>query len=195
MLSSIHPLGERSKGNRFGVTAAAHIVGGALGGALLGLVLGLLAAALGGALGERPRLALLLVVLAVAAALELAGRRPPSWRRQVNEVWLTTYRGWVYGGGFGVQLGAALVTIVTSAVTYVMVVAALATGAFWAALAVATTFGLARGLTILAAAPVRTPDALVRLHQRLSRAARPVTRAASATMALSALVIAGALLA
>ena len=33
----------------------------------------------------------------------------------VHEQWLTRYRGWVYGVGFGAQLGFGLVTIITSA--------------------------------------------------------------------------------
>jgi len=191
MLSSIHPLGERSKGNRYGVTATAHIVGAALGGALLGVVAGLVALGLGHALGPRPREAVLLAVVVVAAALELAGRRPPSWRRQVNEVWLTTYRGWVYGGGFGVQLGAALVTIVTSPLTYVMVAAAALVGSFPAAVVVAATFGLARGATILASSRVRDQDALVRLHRRLVRLGPPVARVASVAMVACAVALVG----
>jgi hypothetical protein len=35
-----------------------------------------------------------------------SGSGCPSWQRQVDERWLTTYRGWVYGAGFGFQLGA-----------------------------------------------------------------------------------------
>jgi hypothetical protein len=194
MLSSIHPLGERSKGNRFGTTAAAHILGAAIGGALLGVVLGVGATALGAALGERTRLTVLLVVIAVAAALEIAGRRPPSWRRQVNEDWLTTYRGWVYGGGFGVQLGAAVVTIVTSSLTYVMVAAALLVGSFGGAVAIAVTFGVVRGLTILAAARVQDPSRLVDLHRALARLGPSVSRVASTAMVLSILAIGGALL-
>jgi hypothetical protein len=193
MLSSIHPLGERSKGNRFGLTAGAHVVGAALGGALLGVVLGALAIGLGAVLGERSRLVLVLVAVVLAAAFELAGRRPPSWRRQVNEVWLTTYRGWVYGGGFGLQLGAAVVTIVTSPLTYTMVASALLVGSFAGALAIATTFGLVRGLTILAAAGVDDPERLVRLHRGIARAAAPASRLASIGMVACGLVIAGAL--
>jgi hypothetical protein len=195
MLSSIHPLGERSKGNRFGLTATAHVIGAALGGAALGVLLGALALGLEAVLGGRARLGLLLAVVAVAAVLELARRRPPSWRRQVNEDWLTAYRGWVYGGGFGLQLGAAVVTIVTSPLTYVMVAAALLGGSFVGAVAVATTFGLVRGLTILAAARVRDPDGLVRLHRGLAWAGPRVARASSLAMVACAVGVGGALVA
>ena len=40
MLSSIHPLGERGKGNRFGLTATAFVVGATLGGATTGAARG-----------------------------------------------------------------------------------------------------------------------------------------------------------
>ena len=81
----------------------AYLVGSILGGATTGVAFG--------AVGE---LAFIwidadvgLLVLAGAAALgfaadlRLAGLRIPSIHRQVNEDWLTTYRGWIYGGGFG----------------------------------------------------------------------------------------------
>ena len=193
MLSSIHPFGERSKGNRFGVTAAFHIVGAAVGGALLGLVFGAAGAVLAEVVGEPVRLALLLVVVVAAAVLETAGRRPPSWRRQVNEVWLTTYRGWVYGGGFGVQLGAALATIVTSPLTYVMAAAALLVGSVAGGVVIGATFGLARGLTLLAASRVRQPSDLVRLHRALARNGPRVSRLGSVALVACAVVLGGAL--
>jgi len=41
----------------------------------------------------------------------------PGWpvHRQVDDGWLPRYRGWVYGAGFGLQLGLGVVTIVTTA--------------------------------------------------------------------------------
>jgi len=193
MLLSIHPFGERSKGNRFGVTATAHVVGAAVGGALLGLVLGAAGIVLAEVVGEPVRLALLLVVVVTAAVLEAVGRRPPTWRRQVNEMWLTTYRGWVYGGGFGLQLGAALATIVTSPLTYVMVASALLVGSVWAGVLIGATFGLARGLTLLAAARVRQPADLVQLHRALARNGPRVSRLGSAALVVCAVVLGGAL--
>ena len=38
---------------------------------------------------------------------DVGGFRLPSHTRQVNEAWLDEYRGWVYGGGFGWQIGRA----------------------------------------------------------------------------------------
>ena len=54
-----------------------------------------------------PRSAILAVLALVAAAVDggVFGFRPPFFRRQVNEDWLPRYRGWLYGVGFGWQVG------------------------------------------------------------------------------------------
>ena len=108
-------------------------------------------------------------------------------------MWLTTYRGRVYGGGFGLQLGAALATIVTSPLTYVMVASALLVGSVWAGVLIGATFGLARGLTLLAAARVRQPADLVQLHRALARNGPRVSRLGSAALVVCAVVLGGAL--
>ncbi|MGH2895067.1 MAG: hypothetical protein ACRDPM_17625, partial [Solirubrobacteraceae bacterium] len=117
MLASITPLCERSRGFSLGVTASAFAAG-AVGAAAL-------AGAAGGALGSlapkgtwRDGVALALLALALAVDASPARRRLPTTRRQVNEDWLTRYRGWVYGVAFGAQLGTGVVTIVTSAAVY-----------------------------------------------------------------------------
>src|SRR3954452_20150908 len=102
MLSSISPLGERARNARWGLTVAAYLVGSLLGGALVGL----LAAGVGGLVPAAWRAspaAAGLVALAVLAGLLLDVRSGPlgvpSWHRQVDERWLSRYRGWVYGLG------------------------------------------------------------------------------------------------
>ena len=47
MLSTITPIGERGRGNRFGRTAVWFILGATLGGAVLGLGAAVLAAVVG----------------------------------------------------------------------------------------------------------------------------------------------------
>jgi hypothetical protein len=107
--------------------------------------------------------------LAVAAVVEWRAARVPGPRRQVNERWLDEFRGWVYGAGFGAQLGLGVTTVVSSAATYVAFLAAfLVAGPAPGALVVGV-FGLIRGLTPLAAARVRRPDQLRALHVRLER--------------------------
>src|SRR5690348_2261008 len=108
MLASINPLGERARNNRWGVTAAWYSAGSVAGGIAFGAALG----AVGFVFGVEhlsARVGAVAVVIVALAALcaEFAwrGRRLPGPRRQVNEQWLDTYRSWVYGGGFGAQLG------------------------------------------------------------------------------------------
>src|SRR5687767_4471958 len=114
MLGSISPVGEASRGQRWWLTATAYTVASLLAGAAMGLLLGLLGAALFSAVDASTamRLGVLALVLVAGALLDsgVLGWRLPSWRRQVDERWLTTYRGWIYGAGFGFQLGTGVVT-------------------------------------------------------------------------------------
>src|SRR5689334_17673622 len=115
MLSTITPLGEQGRGNRFAVTATWFILGATLGGFTLGLGAALLAAIVG-LLGISVTTALatggVLAVLAAASDARLFGLTVPYHRRQVNEYWLDDYRPWVYGGGFGWQIGVGFATFI-----------------------------------------------------------------------------------
>jgi hypothetical protein len=178
MLSSITPLGERGRHNRWWLTAAAFITGSIAGGAAMGAALG----ALGG-LVRWPTSGTLALLAAVAllgflADLRVARLRVPTMNRQVDERWLTTYRGWVYGVGYGFQLGLGVVTIVTSAATWVTLAAAFLTGSWTGGLVVGSVFGAARSLPLLLAAPVRSPGALRDLLRRQQRWATPARLAA-----------------
>jgi sulfite exporter TauE/SafE len=194
MLASITPLGERGRRMRWGRTVAAYVVGSVLGGAAVGGLLGGLGALL--PIRPGPTVTALLVALTclVAAGLDLAGRGLPAGRRQVDEQWLSRYRGWVYGTGFGFQLGLGVVTIVTTATVYATLVLALLTWSVGGGLAVGATFGLARALPVLAAARVTTPDRLAALHRRLASWSAYAHRAAVALPCLvgaAALAVAG----
>ncbi len=145
MLASITPLGERSRGFSWGVTASAFAAGAVGAGALAG--------AAGGALGSlapngdwRDIAGLGLVVLALAVDASALRRRLPTTRRQVNEDWLTRYRGWVYGVAFGAQLGTGVVTIVTSAAVYAAALGAVLCATVPAGAAVGAAFGATRAL-------------------------------------------------
>ena len=101
------------------------------------------------------------------------------------------YRSWVYGLGFGVQLGTGLATIVSSAAVYLMVVAAVLTHSFMAGAVIGGVFGSIRGLSILLARAVVTYDDLRRLHRRLAdNAARSVVANVVVQGALSAVALA-----
>jgi hypothetical protein len=159
MLASIHPLGERARGQSFVVTVVAYTLGSVAGAAALGALLG----ALGDVVltgGDAVALGILAVAAVLAALVDRSGRPIPSWHRQVNEDWLTQYRGWVYGFGFGFQLGLGVVTIVTTAAVYLTWAAAFVTGSAGVGAVVGAAFGLARAVPVLAAGTVRTPEAI-----------------------------------
>ena len=79
------------------------------------------------------------------------------------------YRGWVYGLGFGIQLGLGVTTVVSSAATYVALLAALLAPSAAGGALIMGCFGAVRGLTLLAGAGIRTPPQLLALHRRLAR--------------------------
>jgi hypothetical protein len=175
MLASITPLGERGRRSRWGVTVTAFALGAIAAAAAAGAVLGLLGAAAGmGGASTRARVAVLAGALVLAIAIDGSGRRVPGPRRQVDERWLDSYRGWVYGLGYGSQLGLAVTTVVSSAATYVAGAAAfLSAGAAEGAI-ILGCFGAVRGLSPLAAAHVRTQRQLLDLHRELARWRVPV---------------------
>jgi hypothetical protein len=127
--------------------------------------------------------ALLVVALAVAGAV-LDATRVPTIKRQVNEDWLNRYRGWVYGLGFGSQLGFGVVTVVSSAATYVAFALAVLTGSVAAGAAIGFTFGALRGLSLLLVRDIDSPDALRTFHRRLDARAAGGARLGVVSQAL-----------
>ncbi|MDQ6836235.1 MAG: hypothetical protein M3016_08620 [Actinomycetota bacterium] len=194
MLASITPLGERGRQSHYAVTMVTFLLGAALAGAGVGLVLGAIGSAALGAVSPSARLVVLAVALAVAIGIDLRSGSAPGPRRQVNEQWLDSYRGWVYGLGFGAQLGLGLSTIVTSAATYVGLLAAVLSGSAAAGALIYGSYGLLRGVTPLLASGVRAPEQLVTLHVGLARGRAPVTVASLAVLGtLLVLAVAGVL--
>jgi MFS family permease len=193
MLASITPLGERSRGFSWGVTVSAFAVGAVGAGALAG--------AAAGALGSlapdgtwRDVTALAVIALALALELTPLRRHLPSTRRQVNEDWLTRYRGWVYGVAFGAQLGAGVVTIVSSAAVYAAAVGAVLCGTVASGAAVGVAFGAVRALALLPARAATDPPGLLRLHERVALAETPTRRAGLAVLAAAIVLVAVGLL-
>lgn len=171
MLASITPLGERSRGSSWWVTASWFAGGAILTGTLAGALLGVLGGLLGA--GSWRGVA---VVAATAGALLwdlLPVLRVPTTRRQVNEDWLVRYRGWVYGVGFGAQLGVGVVTIVTSAAIYAAALTALLGAGAAGGAGVGAAFAAVRALSLLAARRARDRQSLAELHRRLAAAQRP----------------------
>jgi len=198
MLSSIHPFGERSRNNSFGRTAGAHIIGSALGGLTLGALAGgagLVVSAFNPSDAVR---AWTIAACAIGAlALEATNRERllPTRTRQVDENWIQSYRGWIYGGGFGAELGFGISTIITTALVHLLVVSMLLVGSFPLALLLGLTFGTVRGATVLAARSIDTPERLRHFHQRLDMYRARSRSGAVASLAIaSAVGLAGAIL-
>ena len=184
MLSTVTPIAERGRGHRFAVTATWFVVGSVLGGATLGGITALGALALDG-VSTDVALAVAGVAALVGAAIDagVARVRPPFFKRQLDDAWLDRYRGWVYGLGFGWQIGVGFATyIMTTAVPVTALLAAL-TGSPAVGFLVGLAFGLVRGLAILGSAPATTTAALGRLHQRFEALEAPVRQATVVALA------------
>lgn len=188
MLASITPLGEWSRGSRWGVTVSFYLAGSMIAGAAAGGSLGLV--------GQQlvPKLSSLfptfpILVLASAVALGLAldlglfGAKLPSVGRQVSQSWLLRYRGWVYGFGFGLQLGVGVATIVTTSTIYATLVASFLVGSPAYGALIGGTFGLLRAIPIFTVSGIRRPADLDKIDLALARYAAPVRRLAHGTQA------------
>jgi len=197
MLGSISPVGEASRAQRWWLTATAYTLASVAAGAAIGTALGVTGQALA-AVAPAPvsvRLALLGTAMIAAAVVDAGtfGWTLPAWHRQVDERWLTTYRGWVYGAGFGAQLGVGVATIVTSTVTYTAFGAALLSASWRGGLAVGAAFGVARSIPLLLMAPVRSAARLHTVTRGVAEAqplAHRLTVAGQGVLAATALLAA-----
>lgn len=186
MLTSINPLGERARKQNFTVTVLFYLIGSVLGGAAIGLV--------GGTVGSilpagSWRLAAVVGVTIAGAWLDYTEYVPFSIHRQVDENWLTRYRGWVYGLGFGFQLGLAIVTIITSASVYTTIALAVLVGSVKWGIVIGIAFGVARGLVIFKTTQVHDHSSLRGLMRSLQGGlpnAKRLTVGAQLTMTVAA---------
>jgi sulfite exporter TauE/SafE len=191
MLASISPVGEAARHQRWTVTVTAYVVGATLGGAATGVAAGVLGAAVVALTGRPSTSAVVLALAAIGLLAALADRprwrdRLPAWRRQVDERWLTTYRGWVYGLGFGWQLGGAVWIRIPSPATYLWLVAAAATASPAAGASIGAAFGFVRALPLLATRSLTDPARLHRFHARLDGGAGLAERATRVGLVLVA---------
>ena len=196
MLATVTPLAEGGRGHRYRSTATWFIAGATVGGATLGLVMAALALGVRAASLSTVALALVAVsvaLLAAASDTRLGGFRLPFHSRQVNERWLDQFRPWVYGVGFGWQIGAGLVTYIKTASLYLMMVLAALTANPLVAFAIGALFGLTRGLAVLLGRTITSPDALAAFHRRFT-AAGPVVLAMVVVCELAAAVAFAAVL-
>jgi hypothetical protein len=171
MLATVTPLAERARGHRYRTTAAWFIAGGLSGGATLGLGMAGLAAAVRAAGPPVLTVAALAAAVSILAAASDSPRGAfhlPVHHRQVNERWLDQFRPWVYGAGFGWQIGTGLVTYIKTAALYLMIVLGALTGRPAVALAIGALFGLVRGLAVLLGSGITSAAALAAFHRRFT---------------------------
>jgi hypothetical protein len=177
MLSQITPVAEAGRGHRFTLTAAWFVAGATLGGLCLGGAIAL--GALGfSALGIDSHTAITVIIgcafAGAAVDAHLLGFGPPFLRRQVNEAWLSNYRSWVYGGGFGWQIGTGVTTYVMTAAVPLLIAVGALSGRARTAVTIGVIFGFARGLAVLLGARLRTSSALFAFHRRFDAWTGPV---------------------
>jgi hypothetical protein len=171
MLATVTPLAERARGHRYRTTAAWFIAGGLAGGATLGLGMAGLAdavRAVGPGVLTVATLAAAASILAAASDAPRGGFHLPVHQRQVNERWLDQFRPWVYGAGFGWQIGTGLATYIKTAALYLMIVLGALTGRPATALAIGALFGLVRGLAVLLGRGITSAAALAAFHRRFT---------------------------
>jgi hypothetical protein len=176
MLSTITPLAERARGHRYGVTATWFVLGATVGGATLGLLAaGLALVARSAGLGDTATAATAAALAMVCALsdLQVRGWTLPRHGRQVNELWLSQYRPWVYASGFGWQIGTGLATYLVTAAVYLLVALGGLSAAPVAALALATSFGFLRGLAVLLSCRLDRPERLHAFHRRFDELGPP----------------------
>ena len=195
MLSQLTPVGEASRGYRYRTTAIWFVVGAVVGGAMLGGLMAALAAAVSAL--EASSVALLgiaaaLAVLGAAVDGGVFGFAPPFLHRQVNEYWLGKYRAWVYGSGFGWQIGTGVTTYIMTAAVFLTVALGALSASPIAAMLIGVCFGLARGLAVLLTARLRTTAELFALHRRFDALTEPVRRGVIVVQLAVAVVAIGA---
>jgi hypothetical protein len=99
----------------------------------------------------------------------------------VNERWLDQFRPWVYGAGFGWQIGTGLATYIVTAGVYLMVLLTALIGNGWLAIGVGALFGLVRGLSVFLGRRITSTEGLRTFHQWFSDLGPKVRRATVAT--------------
>jgi hypothetical protein len=193
MLSQLNPLAERSRQQRYWLTATWFVIGAVAGGLTLAVGIAALALgvdALGMTSGWAAGIAAVVTLLGAASDSRVLPWSPPFLRRQVNEDWLVRYRGWLYGVGFGWQIGTGVTTYIMTAAVFVMVALGALSASPVVAVVAAMTFALARGLVVFATARCDTFEKLAAFHRRFHALGPSVRRAVIAVQVVVAAVAA-----
>ncbi len=198
MLSTITPVAEAGRGHSFRSTSTWFVIGSVVGGLTLGSLMAAIAA-LTARFGLTASLALGITVVAslLAAASDgrLAGFHIPGHDRQVNERWLDRYRSWVYGAGFGWQIGVGVATYIMTSALYLLILMGGLTAEPVFAIALGALFGLVRGLAVYLASGLDSTERLLSFHARFEshrEAVRQTTIVVLAVVSVAAAAAAGA---
>ena len=195
MLSSIHPLGERGRNNRWWITVTAFALAATVTAAVMGLTLGYLGSITLGGVDHSILIFVTAATAVVGGLLDMARVSPPRSERQVNESWIGHYRGWVYGGSFGFELGTGVMTYLVTWGVYVIFVAEFAIADPTLGAVVGAIFGFGRSIALLAAGWIDRPSRLTRFHELMAEMGPGVARlSAVSTAALGTIVGTAALI-
>jgi hypothetical protein len=169
MLASITPLAEVGRGHHFRTTASWYVAGSIIGGATLGLCVAALTVAV--EVISLPShvvtiLALAASEVAVLSDTRIGGFHLPVHHRQVNERWLDRFRPWVYGAGFGWQIGSGLATYIMTAAVYLMIVLSALTGQPFLGVLFGILFGLVRGVSVCLGRHITSTEELTAFHRQ-----------------------------
>lgn len=191
MISTITPMTEQARGNRFPVTATWFVLGATLGGATLGAVAAAGAAfvsALGASVTLRVAILCGGALVTIASDIHLLGWSLWNHPRQVDETWLGRMRAWAYAAGFGWQIGTGVATYIMTAGVYLLIATAMVSGSPLAAFLLCAAFGFFRGFCVWSAGGVHTHADLQNLHRRIERG-EPASRVLAVTGQLGALFL------
>ena len=187
MLSTITPVAEAGRGHSFRSTSTWFVIGSVAGGLTLGTLMAGIAKLVAG-LGTTPAQRLWIVALGALLAASsdgrLAGFHITGHDRQVNERWLDRYRSWVYGAGFGWQIGVGLATYVMTSALYLVILIGGLTADPVVAIAVGALFGLVRGLAVYLATGLDSTGRLLSFHSKFESLREPVRQATILIMAV-----------
>ena len=191
MAETITPVVHGGSRRAWAVSLVVHVFGAVIAAAALGALLGELGALLGAPWGRAGAIAVAAVAGAYVVAEFGIGVPVPQLRRQVPDWWRTFFPPRVAAFLYGIGLGPGFLTYLTHGTLVVVAVAAAATGSPLIGALLVAPFGLARGLSVVVAFGVRTPDEGAELVERLSRSSsRPGWGIANAAVLGAVLVLA-----
>lgn len=188
-------MAEAGRGHSFRSTSVWFVVGSVAGGLTLGGLMGGIAYFVAGLKAtSNITLSIIAVASLVAAASDgrIAGFHLPGHDRQVNERWLDRYRPWVYGAGFGWQIGVGLATYIMTAGVYLLILVGGLSADPRVALGLGGLFGLVRGLAVYLSAGLDSGEKLLSFHARFESWREPIRQSMIVVQALVGVVAARA---